>query len=313
MTRKVRSIAAHALTGRSLRRIVMMEQCTAIRYIRATLCAAKIGGDRTMLALPKNPSEIFDLRGRTAIVTGATGAFGEIAATVLGRAGCKLVIAAASREKLDVLAKTLGAEGIAVRAVPVRPDSEAACDRLVEVARETFGGLDILVVGSGMNDVSLIEEQSLERWQAVMDANVTGSWLMCRAAGRLMKTQGRGGKVVLVSSARSILGHPAGYSAYCPSKSAVDGLVRALGCEWGREGINVNAIAPTVFRSPLTAWMFGDDERARTTRANFLQRLPLGRLGEPADLAGPLLFLCCAASDFMTGQIIRPDGGYTAG
>lgn len=266
-----------------------------------------------MLAIPRNPSDLFGLRGRTALVTGATGAFGEIAATVLGRAGCNLVVAAAGRAKLEALAATLSAEGTAVRAVALRPDSEQACDALVEEARSAFGGLDILVVGSGMNDVSPIEEQSLARWQAVMDANVTGSWLMCRSAGRLLRQQGRGGKVVLVSSARGILGHPAGYSAYCPSKSAVDGLVRALGCEWGKDRINVNAIAPTVFRSPLTAWMFGDDEKARTTRSNFLQRLPLGRLGEPADLAGPLLFLCSAASDFMTGQVIRPDGGYTAG
>jgi NAD(P)-dependent dehydrogenase (short-subunit alcohol dehydrogenase family) len=184
---------------------------------------------------------------------------------------------------------------------------------MVDEAVSAFGGLDIVVVGSGMNDVGLIEDLTPERWQAVMDANVLGPWLLCRSAGRQFKRQGRGGKVVLVSSARSILGHPAGYSAYCPSKAAVDGIVRALGCEWGRLGITVNAIAPTVFRSPLTAWMFGDDEKARKTREIFLQRIPIGRLGEPADLAGPLLFLCSAASDFMTGQVIRPDGGYTAG
>ena len=99
-----------------------------------------------------------------------------------------------------------------------------------------------------------------------------------------------------MSSARGLLGHPAGYTAYCASKSAVDGITRALGCEWGPTGITVNAIAPTVFRSPLTAWMFGDDERAKTTRAGFLARVPKGRLGEPGDLAGPLLFLASAAS-----------------
>lgn len=266
-----------------------------------------------MLGLPPDPLTLFDLHGRTAVVTGATGAFGEIAATVLGRAGCNVVVAAGGKDKLDSLVARLQSEGMPVRGRTLRPDSEEACEQLVEEARSAFGGLDILVVASGMNDVAAAEEMSLARWQAVMDANVTGSWLMSRAAGKLLIEQGRGGKVVLVSSARGILGHPAGYSAYCPSKSAVDGLVRALGCEWGKHRINVNAIAPTVFRSPLTAWMFADDERARTTRTNFLQRLPLGRLGEPADLAGPLLFLCSAASDFMTGQVVRPDGGYTAG
>jgi NAD(P)-dependent dehydrogenase (short-subunit alcohol dehydrogenase family) len=152
-----------------------------------------------------------------------------------------------------------------------------------------------------------------QRFLDVMDANVTQSWLMVRAAGKQMLAQGEGGKIILMSSARGLLGHPAGYTAYCASKSAIDGITRALGCEWGAIGITVNAIAPTVFRSALTAWMFADDDRARTTRADFLARVPKGRLGEPDDLAGPLLFLASKASDFYTGHILYADGGYTAG
>ena len=103
-----------------------------------------------------------------------------------------------------------------------------------------------------------------------MDVNVTQSWLMARAAGKQMLAQGRGGKVILMSSARGLLGHPAGYTAYCASKSAIDGITKALGCEWGDTGITVNAIGPTVFRSPLTAWMYEDNERATTVRKGFL-------------------------------------------
>ena len=147
----------------------------------------------------------------------------------------------------------------------------------------------------------------------VMDVNVTQSWLMARAAGAQMLKQGDGGKVVLMSSARGLLGHPAGYTAYCASKSAIDGITKALGCEWGASGITVNAIAPTVFRSPLTAWMFEENEKADTVRKGFLARVPKGRLGEPEDLAGPLLFLASRASDFYTGHILYADGGYTAG
>ena len=175
------------------------------------------------------------------------------------------------------------------------------------------GGIDILVIASGMNDVAPIGDMEPERFQKVMLANVEGAWLMARSAGKQMIAQGRGGKVVFTSSARGKLGHPAGYSAYCTSKSAVDGMTKALGCEWGKYGITVNAIAPTVFRSPLTAWMFADDDKARAVRAGFLARVPLGRLGEPEDLAGPLLFLCSKASDFYTGHILYADGGYTAG
>jgi len=150
------------------------------------------------------------------------------------------------------------------------------------------------------------------RFSDVMDANVTQSWLMARAATRQMQVQG-GGKIVLMSSARGLLGHPAGYTAYCASKAAVDGITKALGCELGASGITVNAIAPTVFRSPLTTWMFEDTENAQNVRRGFLARVPKGRLGEPEDLAGPLLFLVSKASDFYTGHILYADGGYTAG
>jgi NAD(P)-dependent dehydrogenase (short-subunit alcohol dehydrogenase family) len=173
--------------------------------------------------------------------------------------------------------------------------------------------VDILVVASGKNDVAKIHDMTASRFLDVMDANVTQSWLMARAVTIQMQKQNAGGKIVLMSSARGLLGHPAGYTAYCASKSAVDGITKALGCELGPSGITVNAIAPTVFRSPLTEWMFGDDEKAKTTRTGFLARVPKGRLGEPSDLAGPLLFLTSRASDFYTGHVLYADGGYTAG
>ena len=183
---------------------------------------------------------------------------------------------------------------------------------------EVFGeqssdGVDILVVASGQNKVSKIVDQKPEDFLDVMDANVTQSWLMARAAARQMLKQGRGGKIILLSSARGLPGHPAGYTAYCASKSAVDGITKALGCEWGDTGITVNALGPTVFRSPLTQWMFEDNDNAREVRKNFVARVPKGRLGEPTDLAGPLLFLASKASDFYTGPLLYPDGGYTAG
>ena len=184
---------------------------------------------------------------------------------------------------------------------------------MVAEAVATFGRVDILVVASGMNKVAKIDEMELETFANVMDANVTQSWLIARAVTRQMKAQGQGGKIVLVSSARGLLGHPAGYTAYCSSKAAVDGMTKALGCELGPTGITVNAIAPTVFRSPLTAWMFEDTENATAVRNGFLARVPKGRLGEPEDLAGPLLFLSSKASDFYTGHILYADGGYTAG
>jgi NAD(P)-dependent dehydrogenase (short-subunit alcohol dehydrogenase family) len=261
----------------------------------------------------KNPYSVFDVKGQTAIVTGATGAFGSLAAKVLAAAGANVVIAANRFEELKKVAAECEALGGKVEIVAKRPGSEANCEAIVKAAVDRFGRVDILVVASGLNKVAKIVDQKPEDFLDVMDANVTQSWLMARAAGKQMIKQGRGGKVILMSSARGLLGHPAGYSAYCASKSAVDGITKALGCEWGASGITVNALGPTVFRSPLTEWMFADDERGKTVRAGFLTRVPKGRLGEPFDLAGPLLFLASRASDFYTGHILYADGGYTAG
>jgi NAD(P)-dependent dehydrogenase (short-subunit alcohol dehydrogenase family) len=260
-----------------------------------------------------NPLSLFDVRGKVAIVTGASGAFGALAAEVLGAAGVKLVLTAGKARKLEEISASCRKLGAEVEPVNKRPASEADCKSIVEAAKHRFGRVDILVMASGKNDVSKIVEMTPERFLDVMDANVTQSWLMARAVSQQMLAQGEGGKIVLMSSARGLLGHPAGYTAYCASKSAVDGMTRALGCELGDTGITVNAIAPTVFRSPLTEWMFEDTERARDVRKGFLARVPKGRLGEPSDLAGPLLFLASKASDFYTGHILYADGGYTAG
>jgi NAD(P)-dependent dehydrogenase (short-subunit alcohol dehydrogenase family) len=260
-----------------------------------------------------NPLSMFDVTGKVALVTGASGAFGMVAARALAAAGCKLVLAAGNATALGEIAAECRAAGAEVVEANTRPETEQACETLVSEAVKAFGSLDILVVASGMNKVAKIEDMDPATFGAVMDANVTQSWLMARATTKQMKLQGTGGKIVLVSSARGLLGHPAGYTAYCASKAAVDGMTKALGCELGPTGITVNAIAPTVFRSPLTAWMFEDTDNAKTVRNGFLARVPKGRLGEPEDLTGPLLFLASRASDFYTGHILYADGGYTAG
>jgi NAD(P)-dependent dehydrogenase (short-subunit alcohol dehydrogenase family) len=259
------------------------------------------------------PLDLFDVSGRSALVTGASGAFGQAAGRALAAAGTRVTLAAGNAEKLEALGAEIAAAGGEVELVARRPEEEEDAEAMIAAAVRAHGGLDIVVTASGTNKVGLITEQSVEDWQAVMDANVKGSWLVCRAAGRQFLEQGRGGKVVLVSSTRGKLGHPAGYSAYCPSKAAVDLLARTLACEWGPHRINVNAIAPTVFRSDLTAWMYEDEGKGKATREAMLARIPLGRLGEPDDFVGALLYFASPASDFCTGQVLYVDGGYTAG
>jgi NAD(P)-dependent dehydrogenase (short-subunit alcohol dehydrogenase family) len=261
----------------------------------------------------RTAADLFDVRDRSAIITGATGALGAAAAYTLAAAGARLTLAAGSSRELAALASELKAGGASVSSIERRAYTEADASAIADAAINAHGGIDVLVVASGTNEAAPIESLAVESWERVMDANVRASWLMARAVGPHMIAQGRSGKVVLISSTRGKLGHPAGYTAYCPSKSAIDGLARALACEWGQHRICVNAIAPTVFRSKLTEWMFSEGGRGKQTREAMLQRIPLGRLGEPEDLMGILLYLVSPAADFCTGQTIYVDGGYTAG
>jgi NAD(P)-dependent dehydrogenase (short-subunit alcohol dehydrogenase family) len=259
-----------------------------------------------------DPAKLFNLGERSALVTGATGALGTAAARGLAAAGAKLTLAGGSADKLEQLSAELRAAGASVELVARRPDSLEDAEAMVAAATAAHSAPELIVTAAGVNKVAMIEDQSVTDWEDVMDANVRGSWLVCKAAAPGLIAAG-GGKVVLVSSTRGRLGHPAGYSAYCSSKSAVDGLCRTLACEWGKHGINVNAIGPTVFRSDLTAWMYADSEPGKGVREGMLTRIPLGRLGEPEDFVGTLLFLLAPASDFCTGQVLYVDGGYTAG
>jgi NAD(P)-dependent dehydrogenase (short-subunit alcohol dehydrogenase family) len=258
-------------------------------------------------------TDLFSVAGRSVLITGATGALGSSAARALAARGARLTLAGGNATALAALADELGERGgPAPATVPVRPDSPADADRMVDTAVAVHDRLDGVLVASGMNRVAPITQLSVADFEQVMQANVRGSWLVCQAAGRQLLRQNIGGSVVLVSSTRGRLGHPAGYSAYCPSKAGVDLLARTLAAEWGPAQIRVNALAPTVFRSELTAWMYADDERGRTTREAMLARIPLGRLAEPDDFVGALVYLLSDASAFLTGQVLYLDGGYTA-
>lgn len=255
-------------------------------------------------------AKLFDLSGKSALITGATGALGSAAARALAGAGAHVTLAGGNADKLAELAATLP-DG-RVTTIAERPIDEAAVDRIVSAACAEGRGLDIVVPASGTAAVQPATEMTLETWDKVMDANVRQSWLICRAAGRVMIEQGRGGAMIPISSVRARFATPAGTSAYGTSKSAVDMLTKSFAVEWGQHDIRVNAIAPTVFRSELTAWLFEDTERANTARAGVLARIPLGRLAEPDDFAGALVFLASDASSIITGEIINVDGGFSA-
>ena len=261
----------------------------------------------------RNPMSMFDVRGKVAIITGASGAFGRACALTLGALGNKLVLASGSADELANVLKEVEDVGGQAVAIARRPDNLEDAEAIRDFAQQNFGGIDQLVIASGFNKAGFIQDLKYEVWQEVMDANVRGPWFMAKAVGTYWIENGVKGKMLMMSSVRGRHGNISGYTGYCTSKGATDALTRVLATEWGRYGITVNSIAPTVFRSKLTAWMWSDDPVGQATKKRSLSRIPLGRLGEAEDLMGMALYLLSPASDFCTGQVMYVDGGFTAG
>ncbi len=258
--------------------------------------------------LPKI-TDFFDLSGKSALVTGGTGALGSAAAKALAGAGAQVTLAGGNQEKLNGLVDAINAAGGKAHGINLRPDTEEHADAMLKFVVENQGGLDILMVASGFNKPGNSQQATLEEFDTIQDANVRQTFLICRAAGKVMMAQERGGKMVITSSVR---GRVATNNAigYCTSKAATDMLTKCFSAEFAPHGITVNAIAPTVFRSTLTAWLFEEEGPGAQARKGVLQRLPIGRLGEPADFMGSVVFLSSPASDFMTGHILYVDGGF---
>jgi NAD(P)-dependent dehydrogenase (short-subunit alcohol dehydrogenase family) len=250
----------------------------------------------------------FRLDGKVALVTGASGDLGAMAAMAFAEAGADVIVTARRLDLCEAVAAQARAAG--VRALAVRSDICEAPDvaALAQTAREAFGGVDILFNNAGITSPKSFLESSEEEWFRVCDSNIRGTVHCIRAIAPMMIERG-GGRIINMGSILSKVGM-ANRSAYIASKSAIAHLTQALAFEFGAHGITVNAIGPTVIVTGLNRHLV---EQQPALYDGVLRRSALGRLGRPEDIAGALVFLASPASAFITGQTLYVDGGYTAG
>lgn len=255
-----------------------------------------------------SPDDLFSLQRRTALVTGGSRGLGLEIAEGLGQAGARVAITARRREWLDQAEASLRAQDVECLALTGDVSEPADVARVVDEVTQTFGRLDILVNAAGRTWGAPAEEMPLERWREVLEANVTGTFLMCQAAGRAMIARGFG-RIINVASLAGLAGQPPeivdaiGYTA---SKGAVIALTRDLAVKWARHGITVNAIAPGWFPTRMSATTI---ERAG---AALTALIPMGRVGRAGEVRGAAVFLASEAAGYITGQVLAIDGGLMA-
>jgi NAD(P)-dependent dehydrogenase (short-subunit alcohol dehydrogenase family) len=252
--------------------------------------------------------ELFDLGGKTAIVTGGGSGIGRQMAGALAELGANLVLCARKLERCKEAATELAELG--VRTLALRCDVRNAEEvrRVVDHTVEELGGVDILVNNAGTSWGAPAEDTPLDGWQKVIDVNLTGLFLFSQAAGRVMIDRG-GGSIVNIASVAGLRGSPPGAMdaiAYNASKGGVISFTRDLAHKWAQYGIRVNSIAPGWFPSDMNAVLLDANPDG------YLEHIPLGRFGGPDDLKGAVVFLASAAADFVTGQTLVVDGGQSA-
>ena len=254
-----------------------------------------------------NVLDRFRLDGRVALVTGGGRGLGKVMAEALAGAGASVVISARDVENAkraaEQIASTSGCKTLGVSAdVTIQADVAA----MVAKTLDTFGSLDILVNNAGINIRGPIEQLSEADWDLVVDTNLKGPWLCCRAAGEPMRRQ-KWGRVINVSSMLGEISLP-GRTPYCSSKGGLTLLSRTLALEWASDGVNVNALCPGPFATEINTPLLNDPVAKATMQA----KVPLGRWGDPAEIGPAVIFLASEASSFMTGATLFIDGGYTA-
>lgn len=252
------------------------------------------------------PSQLFDLSGRVAVVMGGTSGIGRALSLGFAEAGADVVSTGRRKHLVEGVAGEIEKLGRESLRVAVDASSRASIDDLRDRVLERFQRVDILVNAAGQTFRKPTHAVTEDEWARIMDVNVTGMLRACQSFRAPLADSGRG-RIINIASLTSFVGFFE-VTAYTTSKAAVLGLTRSLAVEWARENINVNAIAPGVFRTELNAGLLDGTERGR----ELLMRTPMRRFGDTSELVGAAILLASEAASFITGQCIAVDGGFLA-
>ncbi len=250
---------------------------------------------------------LFDLSGKSAIVTGSGRGLGRAMARGLAGAGADVVVCARTAEQVHDTVTTIKDEGGSAHGIVFDALKRSECRRMIDEAIARFGGLDVMIVNHGQGAGGPAEDLTDAQWETNIAGNLTSAFYCCQEAARTMIAQGRGGAIAVTSSTGSLVGFE-GLLGFGASKGGVDQMVRQMAMEWGRHGIRVNAINPGWTTHPPSAVGGPDDPAER----RIAERTPLGRRGEADEMAGPAIFLASDASSFVTGTTLVVDGGWCA-
>lgn len=254
--------------------------------------------------------DLFDISGKTVIVTGASYGIGLTMAETFAGAGARVVASARSKDKLEDLVSALQAKGATAIGVVCDVADPASVKAMVDEAVNRFGRVDILVNNAGVSAEAgfMPERVPNDLFAQTVQVNLMGTWYCCREVAQHMLADGKGGSIINIASIMGLSGQQNGPVAYQASKAAVINLTRNLAASWADRGVRVNAIAPGWFPSEMTAGWFAVPEFLE----RFKNEAPMARIGDPSELNGPLLFLASEASSFVTGQTLAVDGGLSA-
>ena len=254
-------------------------------------------------------SGLFDMRGKVVFLPGGYGGIGEAIAWGMALAGANVTVAGRQVERAEALAGSLVRGGLAADGVRMDAESVASIRDAVETVFERRGRIDVLVNCIGIQREEPLLEVTEEAYDEVLRVNLKAAMFLAQAVARHQIAAGNGGRQVHLLSVRAQLGlRDRGYSAYCSTKGGMVMLIRQHAMELAREGITVNGVAPTFVYTEMIRHVMENPE----FRAKLLERIPLGRIANPRDVVGPVMFFCSEASGFVTGQVMYVDGGITA-